>query len=116
MSRAGVTKEARQTTSSEYNWIDYELQSKLRVPFFCRGPISNPRPVLISLAQTKGGMLLDFFCKTSKWAFLRFLLVFFFSSIEKKWFRGGFRHCIDPLISKLIFSEPELCYKQRASL
>ena len=35
--------------------------------FCCQGPILNPRPVLDSSAQTTRGMLLDFFCKTSKW-------------------------------------------------
>ena len=72
----------------------------LRWHFFCRDLISNPRPVLDSLAQTTRVMLLDFFVKPQNGLFA-FLLVRF-NLVSKKWF-PFFWHCIGPLSSILIF-------------
>ena len=48
------------------NWgMDYTLG--IRHNFCFQGLLLNPRPVLGSSAQTTRGMLLVFFCKTSKW-------------------------------------------------
>ena len=81
--------------------------------FCCRGSISNPRPFLDSSAQTTRGMLLDFFCKPQNGIFAFFCQCFL--SSRKKWFPGGFRHCIGPLSSNTIFSESELVYERKAS-
>ena len=64
--------------------ISYKLGHRRNL--FCRGPISNPRPVLASSAQTTRGMLPDFFCNL-KTEFLHvFVSVFYL--VKKSDFQG----------------------------
>ena len=44
-----------------YSWIGHPLQAGLTLAFCCGGPVSNPRPVLDSSAQTTRGVYFDFF-------------------------------------------------------
>ena len=61
-----------------YSWIAHHIEvgTSFRSHHNYVGPISNPRQVLDSSAQTTRNMLLDFFCKTSKQVLLASFHVF----------------------------------------
>ena len=66
-----------------------------------------------SSAQTTRGMLPVFFGKTSKRDFLGFFVGVFYLASIKQVVSRGFKHCIGPLGSKLVFSESEMLYERK---
>ena len=64
----GMILKLLQFVPKSFSWISLSYKLGCRHNFCCGGPISNPRPILVSSAQTTRGMILDFCCKTSKHA------------------------------------------------